>query len=464
VRDNAPSVNLPAEQSIIGSCLINGYALDVAAESLLPEDFYLTAHCHCFRLMLELRSKGKDVDLVTLCSALKDAGLLDSIGGASYLMSCADMVPTTRNVDHYADIVRETSLRRALVAFGESVDKSARDTSVTARETQDHLETELLRIGADRAETSHSLRDSVTEAHEKLMEGGSGMPLSIRSLSHIPLADGVVTLVLGYRGMGKTRFLLGEIIDKCRQGIPCLFLSLEMSESQVLHALMAIGVGIPLFELQTQAKGNPHWIGTYEAVRDEIAQWPLTISDTPSRDISSIAATCRRWVRENHHGLILLDYVQLVHAKGHNALERLDTAAAGLREMARQVSVPVLATAQLTIVNQEGPLGTPEAHVKGSKTFEEVSESVIVLNRPSKRMADDNPEKEEWSGKATANVTKNRNGIVEGVTTIGWRERVGCFCDLAQDSPAPVPVQPPRREPIYEAVDPDIDYGDPFND
>lgn len=460
----APPQNLTAEMNVLGACLQNEAALDRTAEHLTPEDFYVGAHQKIYRVMLILRAAGTPVDSITVSDALRERGMLEDVSGPSYLLHMEDQTVSTANVGYYAAIVRNTRQRRALLEFFAKGTDWVHQMPDDVGEIQDRIETEILAIGKQHGEPIMGIDDVVKEATALLVNGSGGVPYHLRQLSkYCTMSPGLYSLIIGVRSMGKSRFAFGEIIHKCKRGTPVLLFSVEMDRKQVVNAITAIELGIPLRELRWTASGHPEYVagGDYARVAAMIAGWPLTIEHRPDTTVQSMAATTRRWNRDNRNGLVIVDFAQRIMSPGRNPMERYAYTAEGVAKIARDVDVPIVLMSQATASKEAD--GSVDTHSRGSLEFEIYAENVIGLNRPGKRAEEGTEVWNKWHGKAEVTITKNRFGDREGTIVCGWREGIGCFCDLEGEqeiAPAHYTVSDPE---MFKGEDGEISYGDPFD-
>lgn len=433
-----PPSNLEAEISVLGACIVSRDACEDAMDMLHPADFYCTAHKHIFAAVQAVYNDRKPVDLITLADELRRRKLLDVVGGVSYLTSAADRVPSTGNTEYYAQIVRGDSMLRGMItACSAGVDLCYSQPESRA-EAVAAIEESVLRISEHRSERITPIGEIMRVAVDRVENGQTGEPFLSRNLTRYTgggMRPGEYSLLLGFRGSGKTRFLLSDVRNSCRAGEPYLVFSLEMSRVQIGLALAAMELNVPIEMMQNDFMGDIS-MDDIRGAANAVASWPLLIDDRPKLHVNDMLAVARR--AKKRHGIrrIGIDYAQKVKADGANSYEQLVGVAEGVKTIAKTLDLPVLMLAQLTHEGRPGKgANIGDVHAKGAIALEDEAETVLVLNRPGQSDDDDSLElRAAWNGRAQIKCIKNRGGIRCGdVIPVGWLDGVGRVFDLEGD-------------------------------
>ncbi len=357
-----PPHSIEAEQSVLGGLLIDDQAWDRVADLIGAEDFYRHDHRLIFEVAGQLTAQQQPVDIVTVSDLLERQGDLDTVGGAAYLASLANSTPTTANITHYARAVRERSILRALIqAAGEISEDAFRPGESSVADILDLAEQRIFRI-ADQTKQRRSeftpLRDLLRESVERLDElfqldtPLTGLPTGFEDLdertSGLQSAD--LIIVAGRPSMGKTAFVLNMAEHVCvNSRAPVALFSLEMPCEQLTMRLLASRARI---DAQRMRNGNLHdedWPKLTKAV-GELSEAPMFIDDTSALGPIELRARCRRLKRAQGLGLVIVDYLQLMHGAGttENRTVEISEISRSLKALARELDVPVIALSQLS--------------------------------------------------------------------------------------------------------------------
>lgn len=357
-----PPHSIEAEQSVLGGLLIDDQAWDRVADLISAEDFYRHDHRLIFEVAGQLTAQQQPVDIVTVSDLLERQGDLDTVGGAAYLASLANSTPTTANITHYARAVRERSILRALIqAAGEISEDAFRPGESSVSDILDLAEQRIFRI-ADQTKQRRSeftpLRDLLREGVERLDElfqldtPLTGLPTGFEDLdertSGLQSAD--LIIVAGRPSMGKTAFVLNMAEHICvNSRAPVALFSLEMPSEQLTMRLLASRARI---DAQRMRNGNLHdedWPNLTKAV-GELSEAPMFVDDTSALGPIELRARCRRLKRAHGLGLVIVDYLQLMHGAGttENRTVEISEISRSLKALARELDVPVIALSQLS--------------------------------------------------------------------------------------------------------------------
>ena len=424
---NAPTVfkvpphNDEAECQVLGSLLIDKNAIHRITDIISLGDFYDPRHERVFRVIYDLFTKGSPIDIVSVSSRLSESQELAGLGGASFLTELVNGVSTASHIEHYASIVRAKKLLRDLITLaGESS-----ETAFTADDDidliLDSIEQKVIRISQRSVvqrfvglrEELQSAYDRIAKLHQK---GGS----SLRGIaSGFTALDNILSgfqksdlIILGARpSVGKTSLAL----DIARQAafeskVPVGIFSLEMSRDQIVERLISSESGIPLWRLRTGRINDDLEFQMIQQGLDRLSNSHIFIDDSPSPTVLQIRSLARRLQLEHGLGLILVDYLQLVahRTRSDNVVQQISEISHGLKALARELSVPVIAVSQLSRSVEQRDTRLPRlSDLRDSGSIEQDADVVLFIYRKDKDRQD-LPEEEQ--GIADIIIAKHRNG------------------------------------------------------
>jgi len=437
-----PPHNLDAEASLLGAMMLSRDAIAAALECCAAEDFYKPAHGHVFEAITDLYNRGEPVDPVTVADELSRSGLLELVGGLPALVSLQAETPATGNASRYARIVEEHSLLRRLIhvageiaEMGYSLPDDVVETldraeslvfDVTERRVTDSLKplTELLSASMDRLERLYDRGQSIT-----------GVPTGYIDLDEklFGLQPSSLVIVGARPAMGKTAFALGMAAHAAMvAGVPTLVFSLEMSSEELTSRLLVQESRVDAGRLRNGRLAESDWPKISTAVA-RLGQAPLFIDDNPNTTVMEIRAKARRLkARQGALGLIVVDYLQLMqaHGGGHSAENRqleVSAISRGLKILARELEVPVVALSQLSRQLEARSDKRPVlADLRESGSLEQDADVVLFLYRDEMY----HPESAD-RGVAEVIVAKHRNGPT-GKISLAFLEHYTRFENMAR--------------------------------
>ena len=416
----SPPHSIEAEQAMLGSICLRPEAIHEVTDVIREEDFYSDKHRVIWRAMVELLSKGEPIDLLSLSSKLKDQNALDRVGGASYLSELVQLVPSASNVRHYGTIVQKKSMMRRLIEAGEHIAHDSFEEQGELEEIIDKAEKNLFDV--TNSVGTHKfieLKDTLGEAWDRLdrlhnsKDELRGVPTGFKALdnklSGFQKSD---LIILAARpSMGKTSLAL-DIARKAavEHNIPVAIFSLEMSSQQLVDRMLAAEAHVDAWKLRTGR--NLSIEHDFTRIRDamgKLAKAPIYIDDQPGNNILKMRAIARRLKAEKGIGLVIVDYLQLMtpvqSVKSDNLVQQVTEISRSLKNLARDLDVPVIALSQLSrAVESRG--GKPRlSDLRDSGSIEQDADVVMFIHR----------EKDESGESARARETtilieKHRNG------------------------------------------------------
>ncbi|HHW19193.1 MAG TPA: replicative DNA helicase [Firmicutes bacterium] len=357
--ERVPPQNIEAEESVIGSMLIEKNAMLTALEILSPEDFYKESHRIIFRRIAEMADKMEAVDLVTLSEKLRAEGELDRVGGMAELARLANFVPTAANVEYYAKIVAEKAVLRRLIAAATEIAASAYSGQGEVDEILDKAEETIFQIAQRRATQSYvPLKDVLVETLEKLEYLAShrgetvGLPSGLGDLDRLTSGFQPSDLIIlaARPSVGKTSLGLNIARNVAiKTDLPVVIFSLEMSKEQVAQRLLCSEAAINSQKLRTGFLDEDEWRRLSMAL-GRLGEAKIFIDDTPSLSVMELRTRCRRVKAEHGLGLVVIDYLQLMRPsrRQENRQQEISEISRSLKGLARELDVPVLAMSQLS--------------------------------------------------------------------------------------------------------------------
>ena len=433
--------NLDAERSILGAILLDNHALNAALETLRIEDFFLDQHRRVFTQMIALAETQQAIDLVTLTEELHRRGDLEAAGGAPYLASLADGMPRVTNVEHYARIVKEKAMLRNLIHTTHNIQQRAFEGEDGADTILDNAESSIFAIAEDRVkEGLVPIKEIVNKNFERLekifREGKSitGVPTGYVELDKLTSGfQPSELLILAARpSQGKTALALNLAENiAIRGGLPVAIFSLEMSKESLLQRLIASVAQIDAHKFRTGHLSREDWRRMTEALGN-ISSSPVWIDDAGSISVLEIGAKARRLKRDKGLSLLIVDYLQLITARGRfgNRQEEVASISRGLKGLAKELQIPVLVLSQLTRAPERDERGPQLSDLRESGAIEQDADVVMFIYRPHFFKAGATPEERD---ETELRIAKQRNGPTDNVKFV-FRSRLTRFEEAAPDA------------------------------
>jgi len=415
--------NLDAERSVLGAILLDNNAINAAIENVRPEDFFLDQHRRVFNQMIALSENQQAIDLITLTEELHRRGDLEAAGGAPYLASLADGMPKVSNIEHYARIVKEKALLRNLIHASHKIQQNAFEGEDGADAILDNAESSILALAEDRIRAGLiPIKEIVNSSRERLerifREGKSITGIATGYTDLDRLTSGFQPselLILAARpSQGKTALALNlaENIG-IRAAQPVAIFSLEMSKESLLQRLIASVAQIDAHHFRTGRLTRDDWSRMTDAL-GMIYSSPIWIDDAGSISVLEIGAKARRLKRDKGLSLLIVDYLQLITARGRfgNRQEEVASISRGLKALAKELQIPVLVLSQLTRAPERDDRGPQLSDLRESGAIEQDADVVMFIYRPHFFKAGASQEEREDT---ELRIAKQRNGPTENV-------------------------------------------------
>ncbi|MEK9176066.1 MAG: replicative DNA helicase, partial [Patescibacteria group bacterium] len=393
-----PPHNEEAEQSILGAILINKESIGLVAEKIKPGDFYFDNNGKIFEAMMSLYEDGKPIDILTLTKTLKKQKN-DKIE-TSYLTDLLNVVPTAANIEHYADIILEDSTKRSLINLGGNIAEMGFMEDKDAEELLDKTEASIFALTqGHNIKGFVPIKDSLAESFDRIDElhksgaGLRGVRTGFTDLDNIlsGMQDSNLLILAARPGQGKTALVVNMAQNiAVSQNLPIGIFSLEMSQEELVDRLLVGQADVDAWRLKTGKLSETDFAKLSEAM-GVLADAPIFIDDTPGISIAQIRTKARRLQLEHKVKIIVVDYLQLVDPGKHydNRVQEVSIVSQGLKNLARELKIPVLAVSQLSrAVEHRGGDRKPQlADLRESGAIEQDADVVMFIYRPDAELS-----------------------------------------------------------------------------
>ncbi len=465
-----PPHSQEAEQSFLGAILIDPEAMLKVADHVDEEMFYFDKHAAIYAAMLALYARHEPIDLLSLGNRLEEMGKLEHVGGRAYLAELTNVVPTASNVAHYGDIVQKKSTLRKLVSASFKIaELGFQDSTDDVVRILDEAETTLFAVAKKHLKkTFVHIRSVLSDAFERIdmlhKERGKlrGVPSGYAALDNLlsGFQKSDLVILAARPSVGKTSLALSIARNAAvHHKVPVGLFSLEMSKEQLVDRLICAEANIDLWRLRTgKLSDRDEDFPRIGKALGVLSEAPLYIDDSASANIMDIRAKCRRLKSEHGLGLIVLDYLQLMESRGNkeNRVQEVAEISRGLKQIARELEVPILALSQLSrTVEMSKPAIPKLSHLRESGSIEQDADVVMFIYR---KAADKGYRPDELSPEeknlAEVHVEKHRNGptgmvkLYFDATRATFRNLERAHMPPAAPAPAPVAMPPLPKVPF----------------
>jgi replicative DNA helicase len=420
-----PPQNIEAEESVLGAMMVSQTALDAVNDARLEaDDFYRPRHKVIYQAIRELDARGDAIDALTVAEVLRTEGRLDEVGGSELIYGLAASTAVPGNAGHYAQIVRQNALLRRLLGAAQQIQSSIHSRDAEPRDLVEQAESLLFNVARDdQASEFSSIQDILlheTDKLEKLALGESeltGTPSGFRRLDELTggFQKGNLIVLAARPAMGKSA-LVCNIAENVawKAKLPVAFFSLEMSETELAHRFIASRARVHSDKLR-KGQVAKDWNKVLRAC-NELGEAPLWIDDSSDLSMMDLRAKCRRLhASSGGLGLIIVDYIQLMRPEDMRAgrVEQVGQISRGLKVLARELEVPVIALSQLSRAPEQRPDKVPMlSDLRESGSIEQDADIVSFIYRDEYY----NKEESERQGEADLVIAKHRNGPIDTIT------------------------------------------------
>lgn len=405
-----------AEQAVLGAILIDKDAIISVSQLISSENFYDDRHQEIYSAMLSLYEERKPIDLLTLTDVLKKKKMYEKVGGSSYLSSLTNVVPTAANSEYYAGIIREKYVRRSLIQISSKVAEDAFTDDKEANEILSASEQEIFKISQEHVKQGFiHIKDTLAESFDRLEElqktgaGLRGVETGFTDLDNLlsGLQASNLIILAARPGQGKTAFVINiaqhvAIANKLPVGV----FSLEMSKEELVDRLLVSQSDIDAWKLKTGRLQEDDY-DKLSVAMGALAEAPIFIDDTPGLSVPEMRTKARRLQSEHNLKLLVVDYLQLANPgkKFENRVQEVSYISQSLKNMARELKIPVIGVSQLSRAVEQRGGGKPQlADLRESGAIEQDADVVMFLYSAD----------EEFTSQRIVNVlvAKHRNGPV----------------------------------------------------
>ncbi len=442
-QDKMPPQNSEAEESVLGSIIIDNNALVKVADIISPDDFYLPKHRYIYEAIFDLYTKNAPIDILSLSNRLEEKKLLDEIGGVSFLTSLVNKTPTSAHIIHYANIIHQKKVLRDLIAASYKISELGWNESEDINDVIDKAEQVIFAISQKSVSQDFvALKNELTKAFEridqlqkgggKLRGVGTGFETLDNYLSGLQKSD---LIILGARpSIGKTSLAMDIARNiASKEKIPVGIFSLEMSRDQVVDRLIAAESTVDLWKIRTGRLSTDGDINDFSLIQDafsRLSEAPIFIDDAPSPTVMQMRTMARRLLAETNIGLIIVDYLQLITPAfaRENMVQQYSEVSRSLKSLSRELNVPILALSQLSrAVEQRSPAIPRLSDLRETGSLEQDADVVLFIYREDKYY----PETER-KNIADIIIAKHRNGPL-GKVSLYFNEQLASFRNLEKE-------------------------------
>jgi replicative DNA helicase len=433
-----PPQHIEAEQSVLGGILIENEAINRVTEILDADDFYRDAHRKIFNALINLSERDEPADLITLTNELRKMDQLDAIGGASYLASLIDSVPTAANIEYYAKIVKEKAILRKLIQTSTEIITQSYEDRGDVEGFLDEAERAIFEISERRVRPSfYPIREIVKASFatiEKLFqkkEAVTGVPSGFRELDRMTAGfqPSDLIIIAGRPSMGKTAFCL-DVAEYAaiNNKIPVAIFSLEMSKEQLVIRMLCSQAHVEGTRLRTGYLNESDWPKLTIAAGN-LSEAPIYIDDTAALSALELRAKARRLKADRGLGMVIVDYLQLMkgRARVESRQQEISEISRSLKALSKELNIPVIAVSQLSRKTEERTGNRPQlSDLRESGAIEQDADLILFIYRDEiYNRSEDNPNR----GKAEVIIGKQRNGPI-GKIDLAFLDKFTTFKDL----------------------------------
>ena len=428
--------SIEAEQSVIGAMIMDRDAVTVASEMLNVEDFYQKQYGILFEAMTELYSEGKPIDLITLQNRLKEKDVPPEISSLEFVRDMITTVPTSANVKYYAEIVSEKALLRRLIKVNEDIAAECYAGKERVEDILEDTEKQIFQVLQRRSSDDFvPIKEVVLNALDKIEAASrskgsvTGMATGFIDLDYKTsgFQPSDLILIAARPSMGKTAFVLNIAEYMAfRSNETVAIFSLEMSKEQLVNRLFALESRVDSQILRTGNLSDRDWANLIEAA-GTIGRSNLIIDDTPGISVAELRSKCRKFKLEHNLGIIMIDYLQLMQGsrRSESRQQEISDISRSLKELARELQVPVVALSQLSRAVEQRPDHRPMlSDLRESGAIEQDADVVMFLYRDDYYNHDT-----EKKDVAEVIIAKQRNGPI-GTVELAWLPRFTKFANM----------------------------------
>jgi replicative DNA helicase len=448
--ERIPPHNLEAEQSLLGSMFLSIDAAEAAVLEVKATDFYRPAHAKIFSAIEQLFGRGEPIDIITVADRLEANNELESVGGKPYLFTVTNVVPTAANAMHYAGIVKRAATLRKLISAGTRIATLGYEAGDEIGEVVEDAERTLFEVTNERVQSNfRGMNDLLKKGFEQIAELAeqkrhiTGVPTGFTDLDKIlaGLHRGDLIILAARPSVGKTAFALNVAVNAAKENTRVAVFSLEMSSEQLIQRILCAEAAIDGQRLRTGFVGDSDWPKIMQAM-GRLDKCDIYVDDTPASSILEVRSKARRLFRDGGPGLIIVDYLQLMQPQNRRSENRqveIAEISRGLKILAKELEVPVIALSQLSRAVEQRVGKRPQlSDLRESGAIEQDADVVMFIHRDTFTRSsedsyggDENEGKFPPKGEAEIIVAKHRNGPVDSCN-LSYQSQWTKFGNLAR--------------------------------
>lgn len=431
--DALPPNNIEAEEAVLGAILKQPNVMNKVVETLSAECFYLPAHRLIYDALKQLYDNNENIDIISVSENLNYSGKLENVGGRAYINDLLANTVTTVNVKYYAKLIQEAAIKRSLISAGSDIVSSGYEKQVSVDEALDNAEKLIFDISSQKSSSEMvHVKDIVLDTYQKIEYNYehkgqlTGVPTSFYALDEVTngLQKSDLIILAARPSMGKTALALNIAQNVAlKSNVPVAIFSLEMSKQQLMQRMLCSEAEVDAQRLKTGDLQSKDWEKLANAM-NAFSQAPIYVDDTSGCTITDLRAKCRRLkMKEKNLGLIVIDYLQLMEGVGkEDRLQQISAISRGLKILAKDLDVPVIALSQLSRAVETRTGNKPQlSDLRDSGAIEQDADIVMFIYREDYYKQTEGAEDNDNNAPKAANgeseiiIAKHRNGPVGSI-------------------------------------------------
>lgn len=436
--------NIEAEKTVLSACLLSTGVFEEVSLKLRPEDFYRPAHRIIFETMRDMNARSVPIDVISVADSLKAAFQLEAVGGQPYLLDLSNNTFALTSWQHHADIVSRDAMRRQLLLASANISSLAYDSPADPKELISQAEATLFGVTEKAVNSSFKdIKTLIIEANDQIAEMANrgevlqGVPTGFKDVDQLfnGLRGGQLIILAARPGVGKSSFAMNLAVNAAKQKSTVAFFSLEMSSVEITKRLLSAESGINLSVLNSGRIDNNAWAPLFDA-SERLSNIDLYVDDSPGLSLVELRTKARRMMRNVEKGLIVVDYLQLmtpVIPHPNNRTMEVAEISRGLKMLAKELDVPIMALAQLSRAVESRTDKRPMlSDLRESGSIEQDADIVMFIDRSTSEAEAESDKRPDW-GVAELIVAKHRSGPTRDLKLTWLAERTK-FTDYFDDS------------------------------
>lgn len=436
--------NIEAEQTVLAACLLSEGVFEEVSLQIKPESFFRPAHRIIFSIMREMNARSLPIDVISVADNLRAAGQLEAIGGQAYLLELADNTFAFTSWQHHCEIVKRDAMRRELLLAAAQISALAYDSPADPAELISQSEAALFNVTEQTvSSTFKDIKTLIVEANDEIAEMANrkeiimGVPSGFIDIDKLfcGFRGGDLIILAARPAVGKTSFAMNLAVNATKLGSTVALFSLEMSSIQITQRLLCAEARMNLSRLRGAQLSETDW-GELIRVSAELSENDFYIDDSPSLSIVELRTKARRMMRNKQRGMIIVDYLQLMQPvipHPNNRAVEVAEISRGLKVLAKELNVPILALSQLSrSVETRGDKRPMLSDLRESGSIEQDADIVMFLDRSTTESEAESDKRPDW-GTADLIVAKHRNGPTRDIK-LSFIPEYTKFTDYFDDS------------------------------